>query len=305
MRKKPYTKLLFAHLEGRSFRSLAAENNVSAPTIYRYCRQGLKELPPCIDVTRKYCNRFCGQLLVDGKFVGVRGYQKKIPVIYGIDYLSHDIPHYLLTRAENYQSCLTFFQSLRLANYPLQAVICDENTNIYEACRYIYPDVVVQLCQNHYKENVRSLLEVRKEGTNPRHILFMQILEKLFAKKRSKEELTIIAGRMVKEFSDEPLLLRILAELERKELLLFGYQYLKGIPTTTNLIECYNSHLQGRLETIKGFESFQHADLWLNGYFLKRRTKKFTDCEGKFRHLNGKTSLSKTLMAGIDTPIFF
>lgn len=297
--------MLLEHLEGSSFRTLANRHEISTGTAFNWCQKGLRQLPQCIDVTRKYCNRFCGQLLVDGKYIGVRGYEKKIPAIYGIDYLTHDIPHYLLTRAENYESCLTFFQSLRLANYPLQAVICDENINIYEACRHVYPEVVVQLCQNHYKENVRSLLEVRREGTNSRYLLFMQILEKLFAKKRSGEELMVIAQRMVKEFADDPLLLRVLAELEKKELLLFGYQYLKGIPTTTNLIECFNSHLQGRLETIKGFESFQHADLWLNGYFLRRRTKKFTDCSGKFRTLNGKTSLSKTLKAGLDAPIFF
>ncbi|MBD3279439.1 MAG: hypothetical protein GF390_01875 [Candidatus Pacebacteria bacterium] len=77
------------------------------------------------------------------------------------------------------------------------------------------------------------------------------------------------------------------------------------MPTTTNLIECFNSHLQGRLKTIKGFESFKHADLWLNAYFLRRRTKKFTDCRGKFRNLNGKTSLFKAKKPGIDLPVFF
>jgi len=71
------------------------------------------------------------------------------------------------------------------------------------------------------------------------------------------------------------------------------------------LIESFNSHLEGRLSTLKGFESFHHADLWLNGHFLRRRMKPFTDCQSKFRRLNGKTSLSQTKKPGIDLPSFF
>ncbi len=66
------------------------------------------------------------------------------------------------------------------------------------------------------------------------------------------------------------------------------------MPQTTNLIESFNSHIQGRLETIKGFESFEHANAWLNGYFLKRRSTPFTDCTGKFKHLNEKTSIQES-----------
>ena len=71
--------------------------------------------------------------------------------------------------------------------------------------------------------------------------------------------------------------------------------YQKHIPRTTNLIESYNSHLEGRLKTIKGFESFTHADTWLNAYFLKRRLQPFTDCTKQFKALNGTCSLEHTL----------
>ncbi len=69
----------------------------------------------------------------------------------------------------------------------------------------------------------------------------------------------------------------------------------RHIPQTTNLIESYNSHLEGRLKTIKGFESFTHADNWLNAYFLRRRLKPFTDCSGKFATLNGTCSMEQTM----------
>jgi hypothetical protein len=63
--------------------------------------------------------------------------------------------------------------------------------------------------------------------------------------------------------------------------------------------------LQGRLKTIKGFESFSQANNWLNGYFLRRRVKKFSGCQGKFKGLNGYNSLQKTKKPDVDIPLYF
>lgn len=285
-----------------SYRNLAAQVGCHHTTIYRRVAPVLNALPHCADVTRRYCARFCGILLVDGKYVAIKGYEKKQPVLYGIDYLTHDIPTYLLSRGENYQTCLTFFKSLRLLNYPLNAVVCDDNQNIYQSCLNVYPKAVIQICTNHFKENVRRHLEVR---TNPAYQDFMRQVEALFVTKRTLTDFNQRARAIVLRHLQDRLCLEIMLEIERRKPYLLGYLQGKGIPTTTNLIECFNSHLQGRLKTIKGFESFHHADTWLNGYFLKRRTKTFTDCAGKFRGLNGKCSLEKTLKPGLDVPSFF
>ncbi len=97
------------------------------------------------------------------------------------------------------------------------------------------------------------------------------------------------------QYKTDPLCVAIMLDIDRNRNLLLGWYGSHDVPTTTNLIECFNSHLQGRLKTIKGFETFDHANLWLNGYFLRRRLKKFTGCEGKFKFLNGKTSLHQTV----------
>ena|GEM_PF-4807773 len=89
-----------------------------------------------------------------------------------------------------------------------------------------------------------------------------------------------------------------LTDIAKKKELLFGYIEvlnktdfkLEDIPRTTNLIELYNSHIQSRLKSIKGFKSFKTANIWLNGYFLRRRTKHYTDCSHKFKHINNKCS---------------
>lgn len=267
---------------------------------YSVVMKELEKLPHCADITRKYCTRFCGILLVDGKYVKVKGHDRKIPVLYGIDYLTHDIPTYIFSVAENYQTCLSFFQSLKLLLYPLTAVVCDDNQNIYQAADHTYPDCCIQLCLNHYKETIRAALSVR---TDPTYTRFMRAIEFLFEKRRSGEEFLHIASKISYQFGSDERCMSILIDIQKRLSLLTGHMKQKRIPMTTNLIESYNSHLQGRLKTIKGFESFHHADVWLNGYFLRRRMKKFTDCEGRFKKLNGTTSFSQTQKLDVDLTI--
>ena len=294
--------LTLFHLDGISFRSLADQYDISVGAAYQKVTKYLESLPHIADITRKYCSRFCGVLEADGKYVKVKGYDRKIPVLYGIDYLTHDIPTYKLSVSENYQTCLSFFSSLRLLNYPLQAVICDENNNIYEACRYVYPKAIIQLCQNHYKENIRRSLDL---NINQNYVGFMKKIEDLFIMKRSPDDFNRKAKNILNQYKQDNLCSNILVDIYKNNNLLLGWRQGHNIPTTTNLIESYNSHLQGRLETIKGFESFTHANCWLNGYFLRRRTKIFTGCTGKFRNLNGYNSLQKSKKLNLVIPPFF
>lgn len=274
------------------FRSLGEKYDIDPSTAYRRFLGELTKLPHCADVTREYCDRFCGLLLVDGKYIAVKGYDRKIPVLYGIDYLTHDIPTYILSIGENYQTCRSFFSSLKLLNYPLKGIVSDDNINIYQAAVAIYPKAITQLCQNHYKQSLRLNLRV---GVDPTYRPFMKEVEFLFQKKRSLPEFTHLAGRIYFKYSHDQICAGVMAEIQRRLPQLLAYTKLPGLPATNNLIESYNSHLEGRLKTIKGFESFEHADSWLNAYFIRRRLKKFTDCGGKFYFLNGKRSLELTL----------
>lgn len=65
-----------------------------------------------------------------------------------------------------------------------------------------------------------------------------------------------------------------------------------AIPRTTNLIEGWNSTmLELRFASIRGFEKEHYARQYINALILKYRFHQFTDCKGKFKHLNGKTPL--------------
>lgn len=79
---------------------------------------------------------------------------------------------------------------------------------------------------------------------------------------------------------------------ENKEYLL---NYLKyphlNIPSTTNLVEGFNSQLELRLSSIRGFETETTAKNYLNAWIVKRRFTKFTDCRGQFKKLNRKSPI--------------
>jgi len=68
-------------LDGLSFRSLADQFNISIGSAYNYCFEELKNLPHCADITRKYASKYSGIFLVDGKYLKVKGYERKIPVV--------------------------------------------------------------------------------------------------------------------------------------------------------------------------------------------------------------------------------
>ena len=280
-----------------SFRSLGEKYEVDPLTVYRRCLKEFDSLPHCADITRKYCDRFCGLLLVDGKYIAIKGYHRKIPVLYGIDYLTHDIPTYILSVAENYQTCKKFFSSLRLLNYPLQGIVSDDNNSIYQAESFVYPKSVSQICQNHYKQSLRLSLGVCRD---PTYVSFMKEIEFLFQEKRSLSGFNSLAGKVYFKYSKDSVCVSVMADIQKRLPQLLAYTQLPGLPTTNSLIESYNSHLEGRLKTIKGFESFDHADSWLNAYFIKRRLKKFTDCSGKFYSLNGTCSIQNTLKSDLE-----
>lgn len=63
------------------------------------------------------------------------------------------------------------------------------------------------------------------------------------------------------------------------------------IPRTTNLVEGYNSQLESRLTSIRGFESEATARNYMNAWILKRRFTKFECCKKPFKHLNGEAPL--------------
>ena len=179
-------------------------------------------------------------------------------------------------------------------NYPLNVVVADDRSSLPLALKQVFPDVPMQLCLNHYIENIRQQLHIR---TDPTHLHFFNALkQRVFDEYENDEKLNIVLDNLWKEYCKNNLIRQmILSQIDKRRKELFAYKKLLNCPMNTNLIELFNSHFNARLKTLKGFKTEEHAMLWLNGMVVRRRTKPFTDCCPKFKHLNGKCSLQVSI----------
>lgn len=296
------TIVLNDHLDGLSFRDLARKYHVSPMTAWRMCEKELRKLPDNNEFTFQYCNRFSSTFVFDGKFFNVKGYKNNLVLLWGVDYFRHDIPVFTLAPYENYQGWARYFSYFRIISHHPQLVVCDDNPTLKMAARAKFPQVRIQTCHNHFKENIRRDLHVRSVAT---YKPFMKRIEDVLGHKLTDEDINRRLFALYRDYHHDPICVSVLTNIEKYKSELLAYRGTHAAPLTSNLMESYNSHLESRLFSLKCFNSFSHAKLWMNGYILKRRFTKFTDCEGKFKHLNGKKSIEETKKPEVILPIFF
>lgn len=161
--RKRIGPLWIPHIDGIPFRKLGNEHNLSGKQVFLKVRKEIAALSDNFQLTKTLCNplRLSGILVMDGKYVAVKGYNQKIPFIYGIDYLSHDLPCGSLFPAEDEMAFASFFARLKEIGYPLRVVIADDRKGLKPALLRAFPRARLQLCHVHYLENIRRLLNVR------------------------------------------------------------------------------------------------------------------------------------------------
>jgi hypothetical protein len=280
-------------MDGLPFRKLANLHDISQAKAFAQVETEMDQLPENTYLSATYCNRWSGILNIDGKYIKIKGYLKKIPFVYSLDFLTHDLPVGVLAPAESYQVFLRLFRLLKTIRYPLKVVVCDDSSALKLALSRVYPEARVQLCHTHYFENLRQYLSIR---TDEHFRPFFNELHAAFSTRHHPQKREALLSHITYKYGrNDETILGIMAGIERRKDELYAYKEFKNCPATNNIIESYNSHLQGRLKTIKGFQSYHSAERWLNAWMVRRRTKSFTDCDKPFKHLNGKCSLSQTL----------
>jgi hypothetical protein len=180
--------------------------------------------------------------------------------------------------SKSYQACSKYFVYYRIINRYSQLVVCYDNANL----------------------KLGAL--VRSDET---YVPFMHRVEKVSKVKRSDEDMDRQLFNLFEDYRSDPVAVSILTRIAKYRPELTGYRRISSSPVTTNMMEGLNSHLEARLTALRSFQSPHYAKLWLNGYVLKRRITKFTDCRGKFRPLNGKKGVDLTKKPGIDLPSLF
>ena len=174
---------LYDHLDGLSFRSIASKYKMSHMKAWRICYEELKKLPNNNQFTFNYCIRFSQIFLFDGKYFNVASAKYDWVLLWGIDYLRHDIPVFMIAPSENYASWRKFFSYFRILTVYPQLLVCDDNVNLKMAARSAFPAVKIQTCYNHFKENIRRDLHIRSDKTK-QYQNFMTRIESIFSSSR-------------------------------------------------------------------------------------------------------------------------
>lgn len=260
------------------------------------------KLPNNNQFTFNFCSRFSNTFVFDGKYFNVADQEYDWVLLWGIDYFRHDIPIILVTPSESYQSWSKFFFYFRIITHHPELVVCDDNTNLKMAARKHFPAVRIQTCFNHFKETIRRELKVRSDQT---YQPFMKRVEEVLTKKLNDVAMDKKLFALYRDYRSDAVAVSMLTNIERYRSELTAYRGIIQSPVTTNIIEGLNAHLEARLVSLRSFQSPSYAKLWMNGYVLKRRFTKYTDCKGKFKQLNGKTGVTLTKKERVDLPVLF
>lgn len=294
------------HLDGMSFRKLGVKYQMSKSQTCDIVYEELKKLPNNNQFTYRYCERYSKIFLFDGKYFNVAEDRYDWVLLWGVDYLRHDIPVFTIAPSETYHTWAKYFSYFRILNLHPQLLVCDDHTGLKMAARKCFPGARIQTCYNHFKETIRRDLHVRSaEGIQ--YKAFMNRIESILdsSEKLSDETFNHWLFCLYRDYKDNPVCLSVLTNIERYKEELLAYRNIPQAPLTTNLIEGLNGHLEARLHSIRSFQTIEHARLWLNGYILKRRFTRFTDCKGRFRFLRGKTGVQMTKKERVILPLYF
>jgi len=244
--------------------------------------------------------------LFDGKYFNVADRPHDWVLLWGIDYFKHDIPVFTIAPSENYHSWAKCFSYFRILNCFPELLVCDDNINLKMAARSRFPGCKIQTCYNHFKENIRRDLHIRSDA-GKQYKDFMGRIESVLSSSQKLADHTLNDWMycLYRDYQHDPVCLQILISIETYKTELLAYRGISQAPVTTNLIEGLNGHLESRLFALRSFQTIEYARLWFNGYVLKRRFTKFTDCRGKFRFLKGKSGLMMTKKSEIVIPSYF
>ncbi len=296
---KKQTYLWPDYIDGLSLRNIGLRENTSYQNIDKIITKECNTLPQNGYITSQYIKHlsYRGVLCMDAKYVKVKGYDTKIPFLFCIDYYTHDILVGFLCLSEDRESFSHLFRLLKEIRYPLKYVIMDD---VLERARmsleYWFPGAMIQLCTTHFLRNAKEFMKSAYKETKRNYDPFMKDLRKFFSIKTTMKNKQKSFVYFYKTYGMDPYCEALIQKMIKQKDFLFLYcKSFQEIPHTNNLIEVFNSHLEGRLKTIKGFRSFESAERFLNAWMIRKRTKPFCSCGKKFSYLNGKTSLEYAL----------
>jgi hypothetical protein len=173
---------LLDHLDGISYRRLEQRYNINKNKLCKIVNNQTANFFSNFEITIYFLNQlnYGGNLVLDGKSIPVKEAlditnikNGKIPrsrkqikirklrtIVWGIDYTTHDIPHFEFGESENGLVLNDYFIKLKFIKYPLISLTVDDKREIKTAIKRHYPDCIIQLCTKHYLSKISRKLKI-------------------------------------------------------------------------------------------------------------------------------------------------
>ena len=285
---------------GASYRGIGRTLKVRPMTAYdKVIRKGFNSKSP-MEVSLELKPWWSGYLIVDGDSIVVGKHKESL--LLGVDAFSQDISHAILAEHEDGMNWVHFFLVMKYpVRYPLKGIISDAEPAIQEAREAVYPDVPWQLCVRHFEKELSHFLRYRftqKRGYW-REIdrLLKAVHRMLYARSFGEAKRYLLAISIDPGFKQAGLS-GVIDNVKEKFPNLVTHHFHHGMPRTTNIAEGSISRLDSKIDQADGYKSHDTCWATLKMLIMWHRFKKFTDCQKKNRHKNGKIPLE---LAGVDT----
>lgn len=255
-----------------------------------------QKLPETSKLNKDLKIYWSGNFALDVTFVKISG--KCFGLFLCSDFVSLDLLYYQIERLENYYSWRKFLIKLKLemcGKRITKFFVTDGKRGLHKAVSEIFPSIPLQLCTTHKQRRINQILpRVRGDGYDKLFSRLGHLAIRAPLKEIYQLYLNILLDfRKDKEFENYSMprqekLKKVIGSLRfQKSRLHTRYDFPNLIKDpTTNHLEGINSFLKERIKLIRGFKTYEHAELIIKLLIYYYRFHKFTS--SNFKERNGK-----------------
>lgn len=251
---------------------MAKRQHRSAMSAWRDEQKAGKSILTPLDFFKRHKKCASGILLLDGKFLNIRGTER-------CEHLAYDTHIGLVNNwmddTENSTAYWHMYAELKEAGYSLRAIVSDGHIGIAKLTEE--EKIPHQRCVFHLLQDIRYFLGIRNDEISGNWILFQRLRHILLSPTLEKfvENLEFFRKYTSLLFENKKSILKWF--YKNLEAAMMHLSFTDGeVPRTSNQIENYIGQVEQRLKTMRGFKSEISAKNTLNAIFTSIRKHPFT-----------------------------
>lgn len=231
-----------------------------------------------------------GHLQVDGKHLLVNN--TWVVLLIAVDIYTMDVPMAVLCYEENTVSFRFLIETLLKLKYPFRSLTTDLGKGFVKESQILLPGVPHQVCSVHLQRYLDQRVPKRPQKDKELILQFRGMAQNLLQARnlaqyeRNLSEFKALGIEAAQIHAGCQSIYRCI--IKYQDCLKQHYQD-EDIQNNSNTVECVISHISGKLNQVKKFESFLGAHYTLTLSMLYWRLHPFTT--SRFKERNGKSPL--------------